>query len=160
MIQWTILQLSPKPQMSQRRSSTMCSVVERPDPHCGDGLVSCLRRRLLMSCVTQELLDLESRNLTRTFSRPTSSTAEHNYFRSDANCNIEYRIKVPKTDSPAWYQIIRPLLDARPTLVIYWMSVAIFKLSSAAFHQLVGFLLNLFIETVPRLFYIDKVWWL
>ena len=38
-MQWTIVLLSPKPQMSERGSSTICSVVERPDHHCGDDLV-------------------------------------------------------------------------------------------------------------------------
>ena len=28
------------PQMSERRSNTICAVVERPDRHCGDDLVS------------------------------------------------------------------------------------------------------------------------
>ena len=35
----TIVQLSPKPQMSEHRSSTMCAVVKWPDHHCGDDLV-------------------------------------------------------------------------------------------------------------------------
>ena len=39
MMQWTIVQLSPKPQMSKSRSSTICVVVERSDHHCGDDLV-------------------------------------------------------------------------------------------------------------------------
>ena len=34
-----IVQLSPKPQMCERRSSTVCAVVERLDHHCGDDLV-------------------------------------------------------------------------------------------------------------------------
>ena len=33
-----IVQLSPKPQMSGRRSSTICAVVEWSDHHCGDDL--------------------------------------------------------------------------------------------------------------------------
>ena len=37
----TIVQLSPKLQMSESRSSTigLCVIVERPDRHCGDDLV-------------------------------------------------------------------------------------------------------------------------
>ena len=38
-MQWIIVQLSPKPQMNERRSNTMCAVIERPDHHCGDDLV-------------------------------------------------------------------------------------------------------------------------
>ena len=38
-MQWTIVQLSSKPQMSKNRSSTLCLVVERPGHHCGDDLV-------------------------------------------------------------------------------------------------------------------------
>ena len=34
-MQWTILDLLPKPQMSERRSSTIRVDVERPDNHCG-----------------------------------------------------------------------------------------------------------------------------
>ena len=45
--QWTILQLSPKPQMSKSRSSTICGVVERPDHHCGDDLALFKSRKLL-----------------------------------------------------------------------------------------------------------------
>ena len=37
-MQWIIGQLSPKPQTSESRSSTICFVVERPDHHCGDDL--------------------------------------------------------------------------------------------------------------------------
>ena len=36
---WTIVQLSPKPQMSEHKSSTLCVVIERPDHHCRDDLV-------------------------------------------------------------------------------------------------------------------------
>ena len=36
---WTIVQLSSKPQMGARRSSTIHAVVERPHHHCGDDLV-------------------------------------------------------------------------------------------------------------------------
>ena len=42
----TIVQLSPKPQMSERRSKTICAVVERPDHHFGDDLVLSLVRSL------------------------------------------------------------------------------------------------------------------
>ena len=38
-MQSTIVQLSPKLQMSKPRSSTQCTVVERPDHHGGDDLV-------------------------------------------------------------------------------------------------------------------------
>ena len=34
------LQLSPKPHLSERRSNTICAVVERPDHHCGDDRVN------------------------------------------------------------------------------------------------------------------------
>ena len=37
----TIVQLSPKPQMSKSRSNTICVVVGRPDHHCVDDLVFC-----------------------------------------------------------------------------------------------------------------------
>ena len=46
-MQWTIVHLLPKPQMSESRSSTICLIVERPDQHCGDDLVTC---RLYMLC--------------------------------------------------------------------------------------------------------------
>ena len=36
---WTTAQLSPRPQMSERSSSTMWPVIERHDHHCGDDLV-------------------------------------------------------------------------------------------------------------------------
>ena len=36
----TIAQLSPRPQMSERSSSTMYRVVELPDHHCGDDLIT------------------------------------------------------------------------------------------------------------------------
>ena len=39
-MQWAIVQLLPKPQMSKSRSSTIRVVVERPDHHCGDNLVT------------------------------------------------------------------------------------------------------------------------
>ena len=39
MMPWTTVQLSPKPQMSERRWNTICAVDERPDHHCSDGLV-------------------------------------------------------------------------------------------------------------------------
>ena len=38
-MQWTIVQLSSKPQTSESRSSTICVVVERPGQHCVDDLV-------------------------------------------------------------------------------------------------------------------------
>ena len=44
-IPWTIVQLSPKPQMSEHRSSTICAVVERPDHHYGDDLVVYITQR-------------------------------------------------------------------------------------------------------------------
>ena len=34
-MRWTIVQLSPKRQMSEHRSNTIYAVVERPDHHCG-----------------------------------------------------------------------------------------------------------------------------
>ena len=34
-----IAQLSPKPPIRERRSNTICAVVEWPDHHCGDDLV-------------------------------------------------------------------------------------------------------------------------
>ena len=34
-----IMQLSPKPRMSERRSSTICAIVERSDHRCGDDFV-------------------------------------------------------------------------------------------------------------------------
>ena len=37
---WKIVQLSPRPQMSEHRSNTICAVVERPHHHCGDDVVS------------------------------------------------------------------------------------------------------------------------
>ena len=47
-MQWTIVQLSRKPQMNERRSSTICAVVERPDHHqCGDNLVWLLTQILI-----------------------------------------------------------------------------------------------------------------
>ena len=36
---WTIVQLLPKPQMSERRSSTICAAVKQPNHHCDDDLV-------------------------------------------------------------------------------------------------------------------------
>ena len=41
---WTILQLSPKPQMSERRLHTICAVVQQHDHHYGDDLVFLLSR--------------------------------------------------------------------------------------------------------------------
>ena len=38
-VPWAIIQLSLKPQISERRSNTICAVVERPDHHFGDDLV-------------------------------------------------------------------------------------------------------------------------
>ena len=38
-MQWSIIEISSKPQMSDNRSSTICVVIERPDHHCGDDLV-------------------------------------------------------------------------------------------------------------------------
>ena len=35
----TVVQLSPKPQLSERRSNTICAVVEPPDHHGCDDLV-------------------------------------------------------------------------------------------------------------------------
>ena len=35
----TVVQLSPKAQMSERRLRTICAVIERPEKHCGDDLV-------------------------------------------------------------------------------------------------------------------------
>ena len=43
-MQWTIVQLSPKPQISKSRSSTICVVVKRPNHHCGDDLVELFSR--------------------------------------------------------------------------------------------------------------------
>ena len=40
MLPRTVVQLLIKPQMSERRSNTICAVVERPDHHCGDDLAS------------------------------------------------------------------------------------------------------------------------
>ena len=42
-MQLTIIQLLPKAQMSERRLSTVCVVVERPDHHSDDDLVSYTR---------------------------------------------------------------------------------------------------------------------
>ena len=39
---WTIVKLSPKPQMSERKSSTIYAVIERPDHHYDDDLVAYL----------------------------------------------------------------------------------------------------------------------
>ena len=51
-----IEQLSQKPQTSERRSSTICAVVERPDHHCGDDLVYVF---VLKLCPAFSLLGLE-----------------------------------------------------------------------------------------------------
>ena len=37
-VQWIVVQLLPKPQMSECRFSTICTDVERPDHHCDDDL--------------------------------------------------------------------------------------------------------------------------
>ena len=48
-MQLTIVQFSPKPQMSKSRSSTICAVVERHDYHCGDDIVIVLVVRVVTS---------------------------------------------------------------------------------------------------------------
>ena len=55
-MQRTIVQLSLKPQMSERRLNTICVVVERLGHHCGDDLVigagTCLPPENPPSCMT------------------------------------------------------------------------------------------------------------
>ena len=59
----TIAQLSPKPQMIERRLSTICVVVERPDHHCSHDLVFLPRTTGASNVKIYQLIALDSVNI-------------------------------------------------------------------------------------------------
>ena len=60
---WTIVQLSPKPWMTESRSSTVCVVVEWPDHHHGDDYVLYWWRNLQVSQKKKHYLPKVLQNL-------------------------------------------------------------------------------------------------